>query len=46
MAFDLCLEGKFFLKCVEFRCYSWSLLFGDAGTGFLQPNRHKFKDNI
>lgn len=38
--------GPIFLKGVEFAFYSWSLLFGEAGAGYLQSNRHKFKDSI
>lgn len=45
MTVDLCLEGKF-LQSVEFPFYSWSLLFGKAEAGYLQHNKHKFKDNI
>lgn len=44
--FSSLFGGPLFLKGVEFPFYSWSLLFGEAGAGYLQSNRHKFKDSI
>lgn len=45
-SFGLCLEGHFFLKGLESPFYSLYLHFGEAGAGYLQSNKHKFKNNI